>query len=40
VYRGAWNSAHALYKEFKPATVDDAARMVSADITRRARDTR
>jgi hypothetical protein len=40
VYRGAWNSMQALYKEFKPATVEDAARMVSTDITRRARDTR
>jgi hypothetical protein len=36
VYRGAWNSAQALYKELKPATVDDAARLVSTDIVRRA----
>jgi hypothetical protein len=40
VYRGAWNSMQKLYKEFKPATVDDAARMVSTDIARRARQTR
>ena len=36
-YREAWNSAQALYKEFKPRTVDDAARMVATDIIRRAR---
>jgi hypothetical protein len=40
VYRGAWNSHQDLYKELKPATVDDAARMVSTDIVRRARDMR
>jgi hypothetical protein len=36
-YRGFWNSAQPLYKEFKPRTVDDATRMVAADIIRRAR---
>jgi hypothetical protein len=37
-YRGAWNSAQKLYKELRPTTVEDAARMVSTDIARRARE--
>jgi hypothetical protein len=36
-YRGMWNSAQTLYKEFKPRTVDDATRMIAADIIRRSR---
>ncbi len=36
-YRGTWNSHQQLYKEFKPATLSDAARMVATDISRRSR---
>jgi hypothetical protein len=39
-YSGMWNSAQPLYKELRPRTVDDAARMVTTDITRKAHDTR
>ena len=36
-YRGAWNSHQRLYREFKPTTSTDAARMVAADMVRRSR---
>jgi hypothetical protein len=34
-YRGLWNSHQALYKEFRPRSLDDVAEMVAADLGRR-----
>ncbi len=33
-YGAAWNSYQPLYKEFKPTSLNEAARMVVADLTR------
>ena len=37
-YSGGWNSAQPLYKEMRPRSLDDAARMVATDIQRRRAD--